>query len=136
MKKRTIKFGTAKKQPYNKYGNKKTVIDGNKFDSLVEGQYYTYLKELKKLGQVREFVLQPKWVLQEGYKLEDNTRRTPPITYTADFMVFYTNGNVRVIDVKGGNTTPEFKIKKKMWEYKMSQKLWEARYKNGKWEEI
>lgn len=136
MYKKPKKYNVIKQSSYNKYGNKKNIIDGYKFDSLVEGQYYKYLNEQKKLGKVRDFILQPKWVLQEGYKLDENTKRTPAITYTADFMVFYTNGNVRVIDVKGGNTTPEFKLKKKLFEYKMGQKLWEVRYKNGVWEEI
>ena len=36
---------------YNKYNNKKTVIDGFKFDSEMESHYYIYLKHLKEIGK-------------------------------------------------------------------------------------
>ena len=43
---------------YNKYKNKKTMVDGIKFDSEMESHYYIYLKQLKEIGEVVDFVLQ------------------------------------------------------------------------------
>ena len=100
---------------YNKYKNKKTMIDGFKFDSEMESHYYLYLKQLKEMGEVVDFVLQPTYLLQEGFDL--NGKRIRPITYKADFKVIYKDGREEVIDVKG-KLTEEFKIKRKMLLYR------------------
>ena len=100
---------------YNKNKNKKTMIDGFKFDSEMESHYYLYLKQLKEIGEVVDFVLQPTYLLQEGFDL--NGKRIRPITYKADFKVIYKDGHEEVIDVKG-KLTEEFKIKRKMLLYR------------------
>lgn len=100
---------------YNKYKNKKTMVDGIKFDSEMESHYYIYLKQLKEIGEVVDFVLQPTYLLQEGFDL--NGKRIRPITYRADFKVIYKDGHEEVIDVKG-KLTEEFKIKRKMLLYR------------------
>ena len=100
---------------YNKYKNKKTMVDGIKFDSEMESHYYIYLKQLKEIGEVVDFVLQPTYLLQEGFDL--NGKRIRPITYKADFKVIYKDGHEEVIDVKG-KLTEEFKIKRKMLLYR------------------
>ena len=100
---------------YNKYKNKKTMVDGIKFDSEMESHYYIYLKQLKEIGEVVDFVLQPTYLLQEGFNL--NGKRIRPITYKADFKVIYKDGHEEVIDVKG-KLTEEFKIKRKMLLYR------------------
>ena len=100
---------------YNKYKNKKTMVDGIKFDSEMESHYYIYLKQLKEIGEVVDFVLQPTYLLQEGFDL--NGKRIRPITYKADFKVIYKDGHEEVIDVKG-KLTAEFKIKRKMLLYR------------------
>ena len=100
---------------YNKYKNKKTIIDGFKFDSEMESHYYLYLKQLKEMGKVVDFILQPTYLLQEGFDL--NGKRIRAITYKADFKVIYKDGHEEVIDVKG-KLTEEFKIKRKMLLYR------------------
>ena len=100
---------------YNKYKNKKTIVDGIKFDSEMESHYYIYLKQLKEMGEVVDFILQPTYLLQEGFDL--NGKRIRPITYKADFKVIYKDGHEEVIDVKG-KLTEEFKIKRKMLLYR------------------
>ena len=100
---------------YNKYNNKKTIVDGIKFDSEMESHYYIYLKYLKEIGEVVDFILQPTYLLQEGFNL--NGKRIRPITYKADFKVIYKDGHEEVIDVKG-KLTEEFKIKRKMLLYR------------------
>ena len=100
---------------YNKFKNKKTEIDGIKFDSEMESHYYLYLKELKEEGVVVDFELQPTFILQEGF-IKDG-KKIRPITYKADFKVTYIDGYIEVIDVKG-KMTEEFKLKRKMLLYK------------------
>ena len=100
---------------YNKYNNKKTIVDGIKFDSEMESHYYIYLKQLKEIGEVIDFILQPTYLLQEGFNL--NGKRIRAITYKADFKVIYKDGHEEVNDVKG-KLTEEFKIKRKMLLYR------------------
>ena len=100
---------------YNKYRNKKTMVDGIKFDSEMESHYYIYLKQLKEIGEVVDFEIQPTYLLQEGFNL--NGKRIRAITYKADFKVIYKDGHEEVIDVKG-KLTEEFKIKRKMLLYR------------------
>ena len=99
----------------SKFHNKKTIVDGINFDSEMESHYYIYLKQLKEMGEVVDFVLQPTYLLQEGFNL--NGKRIRPITYKADFKVIYKDGHEEVIDVKG-KLTEEFKIKRKMLLYR------------------
>lgn len=120
---------------YNKYGNVKKVVDGISFDSTVESRYYEKLRDDKKYGHIKMFIPHPPgYILLESYQLEGE-RKQSAVKYNADFFVVYLDGTVRVIDVKGGDTTPEFKIKKKMFESKFGLKLWEVRWKDGKWVE-
>ena len=86
----------------SKYGNKKTEVDGHTFDSILEAKYYTYLKQLKAAGLVLTFLLQP------AFHLPGKT------VYRADFQVFWENGNVDFIDVKGKETDAFIRSKKQV----------------------
>lgn len=67
----------------NKYYNKPTVIDGIKFDSKKEAQHYMELKLLQRAGEISNLELQPRFLLQEGFKKNGKTYRK--IEYIADF---------------------------------------------------
>ena len=95
-----------------KYNNRKVEIDGHKFDSKLEAQYYTFLKHKKATGKIKDFSLQPRYTLQETFKRDGKTYRS--ITYIADFEVLHNDGSTQVIDVKG-MMTDVFKIKAKMF---------------------
>ena len=97
----------------NKYRNTKTIIDGIKFDSKKEANRYCELKLLEKAKEIEDLKLQPKFVLQEGFKKDGVTYR--PITYIADFSYIYKSRTI-VEDVKGMETEV-FKLKRKMFEY-------------------
>lgn len=99
----------------SKYRNKKVTIDGIEFDSKKEAHYYMQLKLLKQSGEIKDFGLQEKFVLQEGFT--KNGTRHRPITYYADFIIDNLDGSTDVVDVKGMETQV-FKIKKKLFEYK------------------
>jgi hypothetical protein len=61
----------SKSKRTNKYNNKKTVVDGVKFDSKKEANFYQNLKLLQTAGEVKEFELQPVFVLLEKDKDRD-----------------------------------------------------------------
>ena len=118
-----------------KIKHKKTEVDGIVFDSKMESEYYEYLKELKAQGIVKDFSLQPQYILQDKFIIVDGQtievshqdfnkikRKTKASTiqaikYIADFEVEYSNGYVEVVDTKGQETA-DFKLKKKMFMYK------------------
>ena len=92
-----------------KYGNKKTVVDGIKFDSKWESQRYLYLKSLEKADRVKNLELQPKFIISvNGQKI---------CTYIADFKYDREDKDgvwEHVIEDAKGVETPEFKLKKKL----------------------
>lgn len=87
-----------------KFGNKKTVVDGIKFDSKAEATRYSTLKILQAAGVVTELQLQVPYILTvNGMKV---------CKYVADF-VYRIDGRTVVEDVKGVRT-PEYKLKRKL----------------------
>jgi hypothetical protein len=98
-----------------KYNAKRTEIDGIEFHSAIEGEYYRHLKKQQEEGKIKEFELQPIFTLQEGFK--KNGKYIRPILYIADFKVYYNDGTIQIIDVKGYETA-DFKIKRKLFEKK------------------
>lgn len=108
------------KKKVNKFNNKKVIVNGLKFDSKMESEFYEYLLELKKQGLIEDFTLQPEFVLQEGFKKRGISFL--PIKYKADFQVFLPDGTDYVVDIKGFETA-DFKIKKKMFEKRFPQEL-------------
>lgn len=100
-----------------KYRAKKTEIDGIKFDSKKEAKRYIALKELEKKGNIEKLTLQPRFLLQEGFRKNGKAYRK--IEYVADFM-YQQGGKLIVEDVKGMKTDV----------YKLKQKLFEKKYQN------
>lgn len=105
----------------NKYNAKKVTVDGIQFDSQDESNFYLHLKELKKLGKIKDFELQPEYELQPRFT-NPKGKKILPIKYKADFLIFHNDGTQKVVDVKGFKTA-DFKLKKKMFEYKYDQSL-------------
>ena len=88
----------------NKYGAKKTVVDGIKFDSKAEARRYGHLKLLERVGDISNLELQPKYELMiKGIKVG---------FYKADFR-YMQDGQLIVEDVKGMKT-PIYNLKKKI----------------------
>lgn len=100
----------------SKYYSKKVIIDGIKFDSKREGEYYQKLKILLKQGLIKDLELQKEYLLQDKFVINGKTRRK--ITYRADFSYVSTEDDkLHVVDVKGFRTEL-YKLKKKLFEYK------------------
>lgn len=94
-----------------KYKNKPLTIDGHKFDSKREAQYYF---DLKRNKTVKNIILQPKFVLIDSFIHEKSGKKHKAITYFADFEVEYISGRKEIIDIKGMRT-PVFNIKEKLF---------------------
>ena len=87
----------------HKFNAKKCQSNGLKFDSKAERAYYHKLLNLQQLGEVVFFLRQVPLECGAGVK------------YYCDFLVFYADGTVKFIDVKGMRTQV-FDIKKKIIE--------------------
>lgn len=135
-----------RKKSEGKIRHTRTTIDGITFDSKLEAQYYEYLKAEKKAGRVKDFVLQPEFVLQPAFfiwegqaitsdhpeykeynkkrlafnrKQTDDSLKIKPIRsmiYKSDFTITYSNGEVITVDTKGLKTA-DFKLKEKMMKF-------------------
>ena len=92
----------------NKYGARKTVVDGMVFDSKAEANRYCELRLLERSGVICGLERQRKYPLiyKSAYGGE--------ISYIADF-VYCENGETVVEDVKSKATaTPLYKLKKRL----------------------
>lgn len=99
----------------NKYGAKKTEVDGIVFDSKVESRRYLDLVLLEKTGQITGLTCQVPFELAPSVKYQGDKRAKPPLRYVADF-VYYENGVIVVEDCKGVLTSA-FKIKRHLMKW-------------------
>lgn len=84
----------------NKYGNKRCVIDGLKFDSIREGNRFGVLMLLHKAGKISKPILQYEFVLQGG-------------NYLADFVYFDYEKKEFIVEDSKGCRTDVYKLKRK-----------------------
>ena len=118
----------------NKYGAKKIYVDGTKFDSQMEADFYKHLLRLKAEEKIINFELQPKYELIPKFVRNGKTYR--PMVYTADFLVYHLDGNLEAIDVKGV-ITEATAVRIKFYRYKCSLiKLTLVRKSKGNWIDI
>lgn len=96
----------------SKYGNRRVLADGYRFDSLAEYARYQELKLLAAAGELDELRVHPRYLLQEGFRYKGKTER--PIFYEADFSYRETDGALVVEDVKG-TRTPAYLLKRKLF---------------------
>lgn len=96
----------AKPTRLNKYGAKKTTVDGITFDSKREAEVYGELKLLERAGRISGFERQRKFNLIINRKIIG--------TYRADFAFIDhdQDGRFRVVDVKGVITRDFRRVRK------------------------
>lgn len=115
-----------------KYRNVKTTINGIKFDSKAEAEYYLIARSYAERNNL-ELRLQEKFEIMPGFSLGGKNYRK--INYIPDFT-FYEDGQlVKVVDVKGMQTK-DFKIKAKIFCYKYQVPLILAKKTRLGFEEI
>lgn len=103
----------------SKYSSAKTDVDGIRFDSKKEAEFYAELKLREKAGEISHLRLQPRYLLQEAFKHEGKQYRETE--YVADFE-YIENGETVVIDVKGFRTAV-YMLKKKLFLYRYGDKV-------------
>lgn len=122
---------TIRRLSKHKYNARKIEVDGIRFDSKAEADYYLYLKYLQSINEVRSFYLQPVINLLPSFKY--NGKPIRKMDYRLDFKVEYMDGKIEYIDVKGMATT-DAKMKLKIARYLNQDKTikWISRsYKHG-----
>ena len=87
----------------NKYNAIPVELDNMRFDSKLEAKYYVTLKLLSRSGKVDYFLRQVPFHLPGK------------VTYRCDFQVFWENGEITYVDVKGRDT-PMSRLKRKQVE--------------------
>ncbi len=97
----------SKKKP--KYNNQKVWYDNHFYDSKKEAGYAMLLDSLKKAKKASDRVT----YYERQIPFEMVINKIKVCTYIADFKVFYADGRVEVVDVKGMKTQI-YKLKKKL----------------------
>lgn len=106
-----------------KYNNNPCNLNGLKFDSIKERDYYLVLLDRQKRGEIFNLTLQEPIEIQPAFT-DDTGKKHKPIIYKADFTyieVCKELGYIKhYIDVKGGKATQTavYKLKKKLLAYK------------------
>jgi len=92
----------------NKYNAKRTEYNGRTYHSKKEADYATQLDMQRHAQNPKDKVI--KWIPQVKFAISINEKHI--CNYYLDFTVFYGDGHVEHIDVKGVKT-PVYKLKKK-----------------------
>lgn len=103
----------------SKYSSAKTDVDGVRFDSKKEAEFYAELKLREKAGEISHLRLQPRYLLQEAFKHEGKQYRE--MEYVADFE-YIENGETVVVDVKGFRTAV-YMLKRKLFLYRYGSSI-------------
>lgn len=98
---------------FNKFGNKKTVTLHGVYDSKKEAKDGFDLLIREKAGEISSIQKQVKFVLIEGFSL--NNKKYRPITYVADFVYKNNKTGRLVVHESKGFKTEVYNIKKKLF---------------------
>jgi hypothetical protein len=92
--------------PHNKFGARKTVVDGITFDSAKEARRYSVLRLLEKAGEITHLVLQPRIPLKVDGVLV--------CTIIPDFSYIDQKTRKKVFEDPKGMKTPIYRLKRKL----------------------
>ena len=106
------KQNNTKNNTKSKYSNKKVLIDGITFDSMKEANRYRELKLLEKVGEISNLVLQPVYVLLNGFEYKGEKIRA--IKYIGDFEYIEVKTGNKVLEDTKGFKTKDYLIKVKL----------------------
>lgn len=122
----------------NKWGNIPTKVDGYQFQSKLEANRYSVLKEWEKVGLIRDLSVQfddkPKhtWVLQDGRRLP-NGKKQRAITYIDDFQYRQTDTGLFIVEDCKGKLNNIFILKEKMFRSRYPDVILFLNYTNHGW---
>ena len=100
-------FVTGKKEPTNKYGNRRVLFNGKWYASQREANHAAKLQPLAERGLITDYEEQKRIVLVPG----DGKLRS--IVYVADFYYVDDSGKPHVLDAKGYKH-PVYRLKKRL----------------------
>lgn len=106
----------------HKYGAKATVVDGIRFPSIAEAEYYKLSKIRQSAGEIDYFLLWPCFVLPGGVRVRFDQQ-------------IFVGGKVEYVDVKG-RITAQFKRNKKLVEELWPIKVKVVIFKAGRFQEV
>lgn len=110
----------------SKYNSKKTVLDGQIFDSKKEANRYKELRLLEKAGEIKDLRTQVKFKLIPAQRDEATGKVIErECSYKADFVYYEEDGETVVEDVKGYRTK-EYIIKRKLMLYQYGIRIREV----------
>lgn len=98
------------KPPKSKYGNARTEVDGEMFDSASEAQRYRQLQIMQLAGLISGLTRQVSFELAPAVMI--NGQRKRALTYRADFSYTETESGQRIVEDKKGALTDVYKIKR------------------------
>ena len=98
----------------NKYGNRKTTVDGRTFDSRKEAIRYAELALMQRAGLISDLQTQVPFEIIPAQKRNGRTIERP-VKYIADFV--YTENGEQVVEDTKGMKTKEYIIKRKLMLY-------------------
>ena len=100
----------------NKYGNRKTEVDGIVFDSKHEAMRWIELKYMERVGLIRDLKRQVKFCLVPTLEGEGKKIKQRAVYYVADFEYWEktTDGWKHVVEDAKGVKTDVYKLKKKL----------------------
>ena len=108
----------------SKYNSKKTVVDGQTFDSKKEARRYQELLLMENAGVIKNLSRQVKFVLIPSQRDENGKVIERECSYKADFK-YEEDGKTVVEDVKGYRTK-EYIIKRKLMLYQYGIRIREV----------
>lgn len=92
----------------NKYGARKTTVDGITFDSKHEAEVWCELKIMQRAGIIRDLERQVR------YEIIPKTDKFRATVYIADFRYYDTETEKTVVMDAKGVRTKEYALKKKL----------------------
>ena len=98
----------------SKYGNKKVILNGEKFDSRKEAQRYGVLRLLERAGKISGLKRQVSFELIPSQRIDGKVVERA-VNYIADFV--YKQDGQKVVEDTKGYKTPEYIIKRKLMLY-------------------
>lgn len=100
-------------QQRNKYKNRKTEIDGIRFDSVKEARRWRQLRTMEEAGEIMELRRQVKFVLIPVQKI-DGKMVEREVSYYADFVYVDPKTDQTVVEDAKGIRTQVYVIKRKL----------------------
>lgn len=101
----------------NKYHNKKVMYNGVLYDSKKEAHRAYELELLQRAGAIHSLERQKKFCLLESF-MNNKGEKIRGIDYITDFYYYDNDKKIWIAEDTKGILTPEFKLKKKLFEHR------------------